>query len=197
MRGQKPVQQAEALLLDKVLPLVKVFDVAIDVGAHVGSWTVRMAEHFKLVYAYEPGHIAFEDLLFNTEPLTNVKAVQAGIGEHYGKCISAPPRKWKTTTGWLVTPDAGDLPMFALDDLFFTHKVGLIKIDVEGCEPLVIKGAERLLWEQRPVVVLELNNMSGRFGYSDEQVAGLLLAHSYREVFSSHVDHVFVPKEFA
>ena len=30
------------------------WDVALDVGAHVGIWSMRLAEKFKRVYAFEP-----------------------------------------------------------------------------------------------------------------------------------------------
>ena len=45
----------------------------------------------------------------------------------------------------------------ALDDLPLRRPVRLIKMDVEGAEPLVVKGAERLLRDDRPVVLSELH----------------------------------------
>jgi hypothetical protein len=45
----------------------------------------------------------------------------------------------------------------ALDDLPLRRPVRFIKMDVEGAEPLVMKGAARLLRDDRPVVLSELH----------------------------------------
>ena len=45
----------------------------------------------------------------------------------------------------------------ALDEAALTRPVRLIKMDVEGAEPLVVQGAARLLAEDRPVILSELH----------------------------------------
>lgn len=49
------------------------------------------------------------------------------------------------------------IPAVALDDLQIKRPVRLIKMDVEGAEPQVLRGAERLLREDRPTVLSELH----------------------------------------
>ena len=39
---------------DEVIPHISNRDVALDVGAHVGIWSMRLAQHFKRVIAFEP-----------------------------------------------------------------------------------------------------------------------------------------------
>ena len=47
--------------------------------------------------------------------------------------------------------------MVALDALALRRPVRFIKMDVEGAEPQVVRGAERLLREDRPVILSELH----------------------------------------
>ena len=47
--------------------------------------------------------------------------------------------------------------MVALDDYSVRRPVALIRIDVEGAEPQAMRGAERLLREDRPVILSELH----------------------------------------
>ena len=47
--------------------------------------------------------------------------------------------------------------MVALDDLDIRRPVRLIKMDVEGAEPLVVRGGARLLAEDRPLIISELH----------------------------------------
>ena len=39
---------------DEVIQCISKFDVALDIGAHVGIWSRRLAEKFKTVVAFEP-----------------------------------------------------------------------------------------------------------------------------------------------
>ena len=49
------------------------------------------------------------------------------------------------------------MPVVALDALALRRPVRFIKMDVEGAEPQVVRGAERLLREDRPVILSELH----------------------------------------
>ena len=50
-----------------------------------------------------------------------------------------------------------NVPLVALDDVALRRPVRLIKMDVEGAEPQVIRGAARLLREDRPIILSELH----------------------------------------
>jgi FkbM family methyltransferase len=49
------------------------------------------------------------------------------------------------------------VPLVALDALQLPKPVRFIKMDVEGAEPLVVRGAERLLRADRPTILSELH----------------------------------------
>ena len=44
----------EQTQFNEVMPHISNRDVALDIGAHVGIWTRRLAQNFKRVYAFEP-----------------------------------------------------------------------------------------------------------------------------------------------
>jgi hypothetical protein len=56
----------------------------------------------------------------------------------------------------------------------------LIKIDVEGAEGLVLRGAQATLERHRPVVVFEHGAHAERFGMTSEEIHDLLAAAGLR-----------------
>jgi len=68
---------------------------------------------------------------------------------------------------------AGDVPMTTLDHFGFVD-VDLIKIDVEGLEASVVKGAEKTLLRCRPVMVVEQKGEDARMGLKRDGALGYL-----------------------
>src|SRR5690606_38910361 len=52
---------------------------------------------------------------------------------------------------------AAEVPVVALDDAELARPVRLMKIDAEGAEPQVVRGASRLIASDRPVMLSELH----------------------------------------
>jgi hypothetical protein len=74
------------------------------------------------------------------------------------------------------------VPAIALDDVKIRGRVRLIKMDVEGAEPLVIRGAARLLAEHRPVILSELHptQLDRASGMTPDQFLEQLRTAGYR-----------------
>jgi len=70
------------------------------------------------------------------------------------------------------------VPIKKLDDYVFENKIekiDFVKIDVEGAEYLVLKGAKDMLKNYSPVILLELQGVHTEyFGYSPEEVINYL-----------------------
>ena len=139
--------------------------ISIDVGANLGGYTWLMKPHSRRVIAIEPNpelatrpkwlcypsmqtsvsvrNIALSDL-------DGTITLRIPLGEHAGATIEAanPLLGRKTREVRVPSRCLDDLP---IDD------VGFIKIDVEGHELAVLRGAERLLRESRPNLLIEAN----------------------------------------
>lgn len=129
---------------------------ALDVGAHYGSWTRHLARRFERVVAFEPTPDTYACLERNVIGFPNVAIHPAAVGERSGRVSLGPGKMYSHPGMETINGDEGDVPLVRLDDLTFP-KVDFLKIDVEGYELNVLKGAKQLLKRDRPVVILEEN----------------------------------------
>jgi FkbM family methyltransferase len=81
-----------------------------------------------------------------------------------------------------------DVPVVALDSLDIRRPVRFIKMDVEGAEPLVIRGAERMLTEDRPTILSELHpvQLDRASGVTADAFLSQLAALGYRPYAIEH-----------
>jgi FkbM family methyltransferase len=147
-------------------------DRAIDAGAHIGFFTMHMAAAVGptgRIHAFEPCD-ANADLLERSiaENRFGDRVVfrRAAVGQASGTAtLTFPVETLNTGGAYLLrdgtTPLAGNqqrqIPIVALDDQQIARPVKLIKMDVEGAEPLVVRGARRLLAQDRPLILSELH----------------------------------------
>jgi FkbM family methyltransferase len=152
--------------------MVKRGDTAIDVGAHIGFFTMQMA-----AMAGAEGHVyAFEPLDSNASLLEasieengfggRVVFQRAAVGASTGTATLTFPAETLNSGGAYLLRDGTapltgnqtrQVPLVALDDVPIARPVRLIKMDVEGAEPRVLRGAARLLREDRPAILSELH----------------------------------------
>jgi len=148
LRGQGP-EAGEAIL---------------DVGANVGLFTIRYSRMFPKaeVYSFEPNPGVYKRLLRNIEAngLTNVVAINAAV------CDSAGIRPFfvgrVTVTGSMIqNRDRATEPAFYTEvvnlDAFCKARsiasIALLKIDVEGAEMEVLRGAQNALQVTRALMI--------------------------------------------
>jgi FkbM family methyltransferase len=142
-------------------------EVALDLGANVGLITVTMAAAVGgggRVVAFEPLPAAAELLRVSVRENgfeDRVRIETAAIGDHSGTVhlLSAP--NGNLSASHLVAEARSRatvrVRMVTLDGLDLPRPVRLIKADIEGAEPLALAGAERLLREDRPLILCEVN----------------------------------------
>lgn len=134
---------------------------AVDVGGWYGPWTRRLSGRARRVVTLEPvPHLA--RLLSSSTP-SNVRVVRAAASDRPGSAQL-----------WLPPDDAGDrgvsslvrrdiharaleVPCVTLDSLRL-HDVDFIKIDVDGNELAVLRGADALLTRDHPALFVELES---------------------------------------
>jgi FkbM family methyltransferase len=167
----------------------------IDVGANIGLFSVLFAHHAPRVLAVEPTPRAHSLLVRNlarngfTEKVIAVpKALSATPGRLTMQTV--PGREEYSTVGKLEhraaigsSHDEIEVEAVTLDSLVESHGLnpGFIKIDVEGGEGSVLKGALRTLEKHRPVVLAELSESLLRScGSSVAEVLSLFRGLGYR-----------------
>jgi FkbM family methyltransferase len=149
--------------------------VIFDVGANCGAMSLQYAQSFPSgrIYAFEPTHYAYSKLLknleLNPELAEHITAVQSFISSQ----TSQQP-DIKAYSSWKVggdtkgnrhrihggtTESAEGVPSVSLDDFCAQNgieKLYFIKIDTDGHELEVLKGAQQVIRRFRPFIIFEV-----------------------------------------
>jgi FkbM family methyltransferase len=149
-----------------VLPKLRPLDVAIDVGAHVGTWTLPLSQISNKVVAFEPHpgsrSTLCENLRLNKieNVLVSDKALWSSSGRRKLKICSGPGGS--TLMDLVVNPSyfVGEIEVetTTLDEFVAQSKLGridFIKIDTEGAELEVLKGSQNTIANYKPKLVIE------------------------------------------
>lgn len=149
-------------LLTRLLPkLAKPGDFIVDVGAHIGYFTIQFAElvgDTGRVFAYEPYRHSYKTLRRNLAKYRNTITAQAAVGseahsvaklflsDHTGdnRLFDDNHRRW-------VAVQAVRLD----DQLAYLDKIDLLKIDVQGWEGYVLQGAKNQVLPMTRKIVFE------------------------------------------
>ncbi|GAB3671025.1 FkbM family methyltransferase [Streptomyces sparsus] len=150
---------------------------AVDIGGWYGPWTRRLARRADRVVTVEPvPHLA--QVLRATTP-AHVEVIQAAAADHSGSATLWLPPGGRGDRGVssLVRRDAVhgtrlEVPCLSVDSLDLSE-VRLLKIDVDGSEQAVLRGAERTVRRWRPALFVELETRIQPYLPVVEQLAGL------------------------
>jgi FkbM family methyltransferase len=151
--------RAERKLLRKVLfPGAAVVDAGANIGIY-SQFLSRCVGPSGVVHSFEPSPENFKRLRSATCKLANVHAFQAAVGEHSGKSelyisdkLNVDHRTYPAEPSSRRTIP---IEMVALDDYFKAgERVDLIKMDIQGYELHVLRGAKRVLQENRKIKLL-------------------------------------------
>jgi FkbM family methyltransferase len=159
------------------LPLLRGFvprdGVVIDVGGHAGQYAKLFAKLAPAghVYTFEPGSYALRILraAVGANRLGNVTIVPRGLSDVPGTAKLTIPVKRKRSLGFglshmgddssgrgLVTETVDLTTLDAFANNAGLSRVDLIKIDIEGWELRMLRGAEATLRRFHPVLLVEL-----------------------------------------
>jgi len=123
-------------------------DVCIDVGANIGTLTLvasQIVGPTGLVYSFEPFPPVYAYLLENLalNHVTNVRAWNCALGERGGTIRLNTSHSDDQNH---VMPECdGQINLVRLDELPLPRKIALLKVDVEGQELAVLRGAAGIL----------------------------------------------------
>jgi FkbM family methyltransferase len=140
----------------------------LDIGGHVGLWSMHLSKYFEQVYAFEPTPVLQECFEHNVlthpaEARDNVRLFKTALSNTSGKTVRisferdnsghthvAPTDPSKHIEG----ADHIEVTTTILDQ-YSLGNVDAIKIDVEGFEYAVLQGGERMIRANKPIICIE------------------------------------------
>lgn len=183
--------------LDRVAEKGGLTGIFLDLGAHVGLWSLSLSEWYINRYAQIPHILALEAEANNYQKLvTNAQQAETGIvpihvavwnvdtqlriqehenpGRHMVVDMCGPAAN-------LVTQVRG----VALDTIANTpekRNIDGIKVDIEGAELLAMNGARGILAENKQIIVVLEYSVShfASYGYRAEQLTAFMISHGFR-----------------
>jgi FkbM family methyltransferase len=136
----------------------------IDVGAHIGRFSLLLAKEGAEVYAYEPGKDNYNQLRKNIEYnnlSSKITSIEKACSDKEGKTILylVQQNEGQNTLEKTAGAKEENIVSDKLDNLISTNKKivpEVIKIDVEGFELNVLKGAKQILSRYNPILIVEV-----------------------------------------
>ena len=183
----------EQMLLDQIAPHCFYF---IDVGANVGNWTEKLFKKAPVGcqgVLFEPGAVAFEHLKEKFSPNIAIKLFNMGLSDNNGEMpFYEQPNSGEMSSFCKIYTESFSKQVssernvcvstldFAMEKIGWC-KVDILKIDTEGFDLKVIKGAAALLetksigvlqfeynepWKNNNCTLVETYEFLQSFGYS-------------------------------
>ena len=152
----------------------KQFRQAVDVGGHVGLWSMQLAKRFEGVLAFEPVR-AFQQCFVQNVTAPNVILRFKALGAKRGNVLmKVDPAD---TGGTHVAREGGEIENMETLDSHSLDRVDFVKIDCEGYEHHVIEGARETLKRCRPCVIVEqkIHKLGPNFGIKGTPAVDLLV----------------------
>jgi len=187
--------ESQLNLLGRILRTDMTF---VDVGANEGEQTLFAAKRLTAgsVIAFEPNPAVFAMLAENValNGFRNTKLEQLGLSDQPGE-LTLFTTDSRDADGSLnlglstlherrgVSTSVASVPIDTLDRYAARanlKRLDVLKIDVEGSELAVLRGATRTLTELRPRIIIEVNETTSRAGgYAATEILDLITRRGY------------------
>jgi FkbM family methyltransferase len=163
--------------IQAALSLVKAFRTAIDVGGHIGLWSHYLAKRFDTVHAFEPVVEHRACFQMNTLEQNNIILYPCALGcpEDSEAFVTIHTTKGSSGDSWIDPKGGGTLVHLRRLDDFPIENVDFIKLDCEGYELFALQGGQRILTENKPVVIVEQKpGRAQKFGLKETEAVEYL-----------------------
>jgi FkbM family methyltransferase len=192
---------------EAALKYVNRYNHVIDIGAHVGISVHHWQKMFEKVTAFEPMIDHFSCLEKNVKNLKNIELHNVAISSEEGKLYGSYRSTKNSGSFQLLDSDYQqpskksprklyEISVKKLDSFNFTD-LNLLKIDVEGWEFEVLKGAIKTIQKHKPILLIEFTGGKSRKSlhrYNVNEYQKLILELDYKAVETIESDTIYVPK---
>lgn len=156
-------------------------DVVFDIGAHVGFYSLLSAEltgKYGKVFSFEPlpENVKFLKKHVEINNYKNILIFDNAVSDKSGHAFFK--KEDSRSQGRLSDSGKFKVEMIAIDDWIASKKLSIpnvMKIDTEGAEMNVLKGAENALKANRPIIFLSIHS-----GESRKKCCDYLLSMGYK-----------------
>ena len=179
--------------LEVIKNCLRAGDVFLDIGSSVGLMTFcasRSVGKSGKVIAFEPTKNSFEDLCYGIDlnKTENIKALNIGLGSENTHIKIYTDRACPSMVE--LADDSGafeEVPIKKLDDVLEQEQipnVKMMKIDVEGFELEVIKGAKKILSSSGPpIICIEYIRSLKKINNDELGALDLILSYNTYQLF--------------
>ncbi len=157
---------------------------AIDIGANVGDTIAVIKSAIDIpVIGIEGDPVSFKFLQANTRQFNQVTVLQQFLGDKKQTLqVELEKSGWNTTL--IPTANKGqELSLKTLDQVLeenqlATQNIKILKVDTEGFDTIIIRGATALIQKQSPVIFFEYNKTNME-AISEDGMSTLLSLEKY------------------
>lgn len=148
---------------------------SVDVGIYRGVYSYEMSKYSKLVHAFEPNPIIYKDIEKNLKKIIkNINFYNFALSDKNDVVTLKVPIRNKNfnkknyeeyfqigkatihNNNKIDEFESFDVQTKKLDNFNFSNKISFIKIDVEGHETEVIRGSEKIIQNNKPILLVEI-----------------------------------------
>ena len=185
------LSKGELSVLKTLYELSRGNEVFVDVGTHVGYYTVRMAKQYFHVHSFEPNPMNLEKLKRNLElnKISNVTVHPYALGDRNemrplylaGASSSLHP---PSVDPYNIHKSLGKqvvVQVRRMDDVL--DRADVVKIDVEGWEACVLEGMRNIIEKHKPALIIEHHELRGYRINSFGKIRDSLKSAGYIPIF--------------
>lgn len=158
----------EKEFLDYIINVSSEFNHFLDVGAHVGYYSIRLAKYFDKIIALEPSFYNHTGLITNIalNNIKNIRPQQFALGNkkkgkytilERGSVSFFEDVKYDNEIDRNTIKNIDRVFSIKMDEFLYPNKLhnGIIKIDTEGMELDVLKGGKKYFLESKTLLIIE------------------------------------------
>lgn len=156
------------------------YKLAVDIGANTGGYARAMADRGFEVLAFEPVKAVYDEMLEHNKTAKNNHLIRtypfalsdADSTLHNVQVLMCWTLAPEGTGGLETSAEYKGKPSFSIEtrrldgilEAENVKNVGFVKLDVDGYEPWVLRGARRMLLRDRPSIMCEFSAYPEKLG---------------------------------